>query len=598
MDMLKQSIGMGMLLMAGHAFSAEITVTTTDDVVKDDKECSLREAIEYINKGMPEAGYNGCGGKGAIASILLEKQKTYKLDKKINLTAETNIKTTYDASFNDDTVPGLNNAIIEMTGSDQIFHIDDEKNTQFKVSLKEITLKGCGVSQCADLGGIIYNNELLSLEYVKLINGHARLGGAIYNVGLSEEGKTAASLLNIQNTIFENNTATEGGAVYALAPSFAISMSLFKGNSSTSGRAIVFSKSGATGETITATVTNSTFFKNTGSALNLLDGLAVNNVSVVKNSAGVDFNASKIAYLANSIILGNGTQDCRVADATADKSVIYNNLMANSCNDLATKKVDNLNQIWNGTQLFAGSDEGSCKTLSEDRESLFCPFSTPSNTFIGYLRPRILLSYSTLFSSPILNKGTTSANGNEEHIYCESSDQRGKSRSADDVWCDRGAIEIVVPTSISRLGQDIHPGEIAKFNILEQLGDSDLIPKEECDAVMGKANPTGEPWQDGCLVIKQSTVSKGKMTLNLNGDVTYTPNGDWHGADIFEVQIATSSTRFNTETSKNYLSAEVRIFQEPVNHMENKSVKTSGGALGWLSLTALFGLIGLRRYKK
>ncbi len=38
-------------------------------------------------------------------------------------------------------------------------------------------------------------------------------------------------------------------------------------------------------------------------------------------------------------------------------------------------------------------------------------------------------------------------------------------RSADDVWCDRGAIEIVVPTSISRLGQDIHPGEIAKFNI-------------------------------------------------------------------------------------------------------------------------------------
>ncbi len=61
---------------------------------------------------------------------------------------------------------------------------------------------------------------------------------------------------------------------------------------------------------------------------------------------------------------------------------------------------------------------------------------------------------------------------------------------------------------------------------------------------MGKANPTGEPWQDGCLVIKQSTVSKGKMTLNLNGDVTYTPNGDWHGADIFEFKLHTSSTTF------------------------------------------------------
>lgn len=43
--MLKQSIGVGMLCLAGHAYSANISVTTTEDVVKDDQECSLREAV-------------------------------------------------------------------------------------------------------------------------------------------------------------------------------------------------------------------------------------------------------------------------------------------------------------------------------------------------------------------------------------------------------------------------------------------------------------------------------------------------------------------------------------------------------------------------
>ncbi|MBL8321932.1 MAG: CSLREA domain-containing protein, partial [Acinetobacter sp.] len=58
--MLKRSIGIGMLCFAGHAYSAEIAVTTTADAVKDDKECSLREAVEYLNLAeadRPEAGY-------------------------------------------------------------------------------------------------------------------------------------------------------------------------------------------------------------------------------------------------------------------------------------------------------------------------------------------------------------------------------------------------------------------------------------------------------------------------------------------------------------------------------------------------------------
>ena len=54
--MLKQSIGIGMLFIAGHAYSSNIIVTTTADTKADDQQCSLREAIEYINLGMPEEG--------------------------------------------------------------------------------------------------------------------------------------------------------------------------------------------------------------------------------------------------------------------------------------------------------------------------------------------------------------------------------------------------------------------------------------------------------------------------------------------------------------------------------------------------------------
>ena len=603
--MLKQSIGIGMLLMAGHAFSAEITVTTTEDVVKDDKECSLREAIEYINNGMPEAGYNGCGGKDAYASISLKKNEVYKLTKKIDIKAELNLKTVYDSNVNEDVVLGLNNAVIEMTVKDQIFNINDGEKELIAINFKEISFKGCKQDQCADKGGILFNNEKLTLENVKFEDGYARLGGAIYNVGFSEDGAAVASRLYIRTTIFQNNKAVDGGAIYSEAPAYEIYTSLFKNNESTSGRAIVYNQNGLADISKLVfsnpqnIIANSTFFKNKGFAVNLRDGLALNNITVLKNSGGIELNStSEHAYLANSVVIGNalsGTaQDCKVVNSGTDKSVFYNNLVAASC---PVGPVANLNDVWSGTSLIAGEDEGSCKTLTEDRNALFCPFTKANNAFIGYLRPRILLDYETIFSSPILNKGKTTADGNEHHVYCESSDQRGKNRNLDDVWCDRGAIEIVVPVSMPRLGKDIRTGEVAKFNILDALGDSDLIPKEECTKVMGMANPTGEPWQDGCPIVVQSTESKGKFTLNLNGDFEYTPNGNWHGADIFELRVVTSSTRFNT-SAKNYLAAVVRIFQEPNNEMESKTVKTSGGALGWVSIFALLGLVGFRRFKK
>lgn len=606
--MLKRSIGIGVLCFAGHAYSAEINITTTEDVVKDDTECSLREAVEYLNidaDDRPEDGYMGCGGKDASAIIALEKNKVYTLSKKLEIKSSMNIKTLYDTNVTETSVAGLNNATIEMTGQDQIFYIDNDDSTA-TVNLKEINLQGCGKNICADKGGIIYNNKTLTLDSVKLFNGYARLGGAIYNVGLTSTTTTVASSLKMQNALVIDNQAVDGAAIYTEAPSFKIDNSVFKNNTSTSGQAIVFTLAGSanadklTFPSRTNYIFNSTFFKNKGFAVNVKDGVGVNNLTVMRNSGGVIFDSAVgQGYLANSIVIGNdltGTlQDCSVVDSASDKSVLFNNLVSQA--DCSVGISTNQNTVLQNPKLIAGDDEGVCKNLLDDSTGLMCPYSTPSNAFLGYLRPRMLLSYADMFSSPILNRGQTIANGNESFVACELTDQRGTARLTDNAWCDRGAIEVTVPASIAKLGQDITYGQIAKFNILESLGDSDLLPKEQCDAEVG-ANPAGTPWQDGCLVIEQKwSASKGKTELNLNGDLTYTPNGNWHGTDDFNIKIITSSTRFNKQVEAKYISALVTIKQDPNGTMESKTVETSGGALGLFSLMSLLGLIGLRRFK-
>lgn len=84
------------MCITGHAYSANITVNTTEDVVKADAQCSLREAITYINQGMPEAGYNGCGGKDASSIIELVGKSEYKINSQLTISKPLLIKSVYE----------------------------------------------------------------------------------------------------------------------------------------------------------------------------------------------------------------------------------------------------------------------------------------------------------------------------------------------------------------------------------------------------------------------------------------------------------------------------------------------------------------------
>lgn len=604
--MLKRSIGIGMLCVAGHAYSADIIVNTTEDITKDDKECSLREAIEYVNRGMPKEGYNGCGGENSTSSILLEKKANYKITSKLTIKAELTIKTTYETNVNEDAIPGLNNATIQMTGKDQIFYIDDaDAEKRFTVNLKEVNLAGCTDQNCAQNGGLIYNNESLYLDYVKLSGGYAEQGGAIYNVAINTAHPAFASYIEISNSLIVNNHADEGGIIYSQKPGFKIMNTVFSGNETRSNTsANIYSAQQLEDAEIAAfplvkyTISNSTFFKNIGTVANVIDGMGLNNLTIVANTAGLIFNASREkAYLSNSILLGNPypvtgvRSDCRFNN---DHSFLLNNVVSQDCGSGAANYQ---NEFWTGTQLFAGNDiEGNCLSLKDDDQSILCPYKQSENSFLGYFRPRILLSYSSLANSLIVNKGRARVTSSDVYIGCEGSDQRGKSRDVEAENCDRGAIEIVVPATIGLVGKDLLIGQVAKISIADMLGDSDPIPKEECDKIYPE-NQTGEPWKDGCLMIVQTqTPSKGKLTIDLEGNLVYTPNGAWRGADIFTIRVVTSSTRFNK--SKPYMEVNVQIVQEAENNMEDKSVKTSGGSFGIFSVIAVLGLFGLRRFKK
>lgn len=587
----------------GLAHADEIKVTTTEDVVKADNECSLREAIEYINQGLPEAGYNGCGGKDASNTIYLSN-KEYQLKSQLKIEKSLQIKTQYTSDPNSNGL-GKNNAVLKMTGQDRLFYIERKPvvvdpnstdpviDTPIQVSLYELTLQGCEKSVCADQGGLIYNKEILTIDYAKLLNGSARQGGAIYNAGIYQTNKTL-SFVTLTNTLIQGNKANQGGVIYSEIPQYLVYQSVVRDNEVLDSNATLFDARDGFDEATSKSFENvfrrgiwsSSIFNNKGYIVRVMDAVSVNNVTMILNREGLIVNAPfKTGYVANSILAQNGNLDCKIEQG-GESAQISNNLYSVGC-------MGENAQPLGATKLIAGTTtEGKCDVTSD---GILCPFKDDSKNTLGYFKPRLLTSYKTLSDSPIVNQGPNPASN---LIACVGKDQRNLSQPSNSMLCDRGAVELTVDrTTISSIGSDIFYGETAKMSIADQLNDGELIPASQCQALFGN-NPTGKPWQTGCLKIEQTnTVSKGTISISQDGDVVYTPNGNWHGSDEFKVLVVTSTTRFNDSINP-YIEIPTRIVQSPPNDYKDSKVKTSGGGLGLGALFGLVGLLGVRRLKK
>ena len=625
--MFKRTLACALFAITGHVYAADIQVTTLVDEDKDDTVCSLREAVFFLNnraKKEYENGYHGCGNKDASSIILLQRDKEYSLNTSLELKVGMTITTATSGDFNDNK-KGANNATLKMVGSDRIFFINDgsvEKEL-ILVNLNELNLKGSATK--LNDGGLIYNREALNIQYSRLTSGNATRGGGIYNAGILSDTEKTAGIVRIGNSILEGNKADKGAVIYSEMPRYLVFQSVIRDNQGTSAidGAILFVQTGFRDETTGvalqsrfAGINNTTIFQNKGGYVaNIREGMIVNNITMIKNAAGLYLQAPKwtsktttgettteekfpSAFVSNSIIVDNGTTNC--VTSSDDESVVQSTLTTSDCNLQAPAERPNF--MWDKNnlkhKLIAGDSVEKDICDAPPADGLLCPFTTPKDQLVGFFKPRLLSSYSTLSDSLIVNKGRIYSDGSSIGLAsCELIDQRGKNRSGYDELCDLGAIELVINRSeVPIAGQDILYGQIAKFNISESLLDGELLDSASCERILGKRSD-GQTWQPGCLEVQQTlTPSKGKLTIDQFGNVVYTPNSNWHGADKFNLRIITTTTRFN-DVSNYYITIPTTIVQDPPNNFESKTVNVSGGSLGLTSILMLLGLIGFRRFK-
>jgi CSLREA domain-containing protein len=301
-------------LLAPPAMSATINVTpnATDTLNGADGQCSLREAIQNINKAAN--AYLDCVPTGV-----------YGTGNTINIPAGT--YTTIIAGANEDfgasgdydilrnvSIVGAGAGVTIINGNggvinDRVFHIPGAKT----VSISGVTITGGNMVGGA--GGCISNSGALTINN-STIGGNAAgtSGGGIYNIGA----------LTIANSTISGNTAATsgGGGVFNIGGPLAIASSTISGNTATA------SNGGGINNWTTASIANSTISGNTAS----LDGggiydkniITVANSTISGNSAssgagGVSKTGGGVSAFSSTIVAGQTLgADCSSASLTSN----------------------------------------------------------------------------------------------------------------------------------------------------------------------------------------------------------------------------------------------------------------------------------------
>ena len=437
--MLKRTLACALFAVTGHVYSADIQVTTLVDEDKDDTVCSLREAVEFLNKRSQTAfenGYHGCGNKEASSTILLGRDKEYILNKALQIKTSMTISTAASGDFNNDK-KGLNNATIKMVGTERLFTVDDEsvENSLLAVSLIELNLQGSSTK--VNNGGLILNREALTIQYSRLTGGNANNGGAIYNAGVLSDTQKTVGTVAISNSILQNNKADQGAALYTDMPYYRITQSVIRDNTiTTKNGSLLYTNIGFKDPTIGVNILyngasglrNSTIFNNTGGYVaNIREGMVLNNVTMIRNDAGLYLQAPKwivkttttdendkketntdlvSASISNSIIVGNGENTCGLKTDPEDSTIVQSNLIDSTCDfSKFDKLLDRRNFSVGDNKLIAGNNIVDQKCDTPPASGLLCPYYTPKDQMLGFFKPRLLMAYNQLSDSLIVNKG-------------------------------------------------------------------------------------------------------------------------------------------------------------------------------------------------
>ncbi len=597
--MFKRLISLGLLCLTFEAHANIVVTTTADENGANASACSLREAIAITNSSDLTKGFGGCLNPDGSTVIIVKAKSTYPVNSELLLTNSVTIQSSTAGDINGS--DGTDNPVIQAIGSHRIFNIKPTATGAIPaVAITNINLNGCGVSTgCDTQGGVIINQGSLALSSMRIYNGVADRGGAIYN---ENTGK-----LTITNAELKSNTAKDrGAAIYTIQPAFSITNSLIRDNkvqnSAETGFAVHTEKNDVSVGKPVAAITGSTIYNNSAAAINIVPGILIDSVTIIGNKGGVSLSAPPLivttttnptttytSALSNTIIGNNNGADCTFL--AGDKTPIDHLAYTNTCK--APSGVYGTfadGQDLSGQTLIAGDSsvaDGSAICALPPTAGLFCPFHIYAGAFTGYFLPRLIPApNASLANELIVNKGNNTGSGQACSV-----DQRGLSRTL----CDIGAIELIIPAGNAQTnGQDIVYGQVASIDLSPVVGDGQLIPAAYCSTLYGSSTPPqGGVWLDGCIRYV-TPAAKGVATFDAAKNLlTYKPSSNFHGYDQFSYTVTTSTSFFSDGENNKTITLTTTIVQSPPAGITSKTV--GAGGMGVFAVFALMGLAMRRR---
>lgn len=275
--------------------ATDITVTTTNDEVNSDGDCSLREAVLAANG---DTAVDACpAGNGADTIILPAGEFIFSL-----AGSGENGALTGDLDLLDDLTiigAGANDTYMDANGLDRVFELFGS----IQVRLVRLTARGGNSGGVAGGNTRLTEGTSLTLEFVRISDTAVNSAPALYAIN--------GSTLNIFTSRIENNLS--GGIFVQSTAVLTVYNSSISGNVNAAGSGAAISSSG------TVTLANSTLSGNSagssGGAIISSGTLNLYNVTVTQNAAGTSGGAfpqggglylsGGTAVLRNSIFANN-----------------------------------------------------------------------------------------------------------------------------------------------------------------------------------------------------------------------------------------------------------------------------------------------------